>query len=171
MKFLWTAMFLGLLAILGTVGFLFAEKQKHSRFWEEVAEFQKQTATYDDSKAYHPNESITAEWTFDPIEWDTDVVMTATFLFENTDTDKVYVTGEVRVLPFFNELQYQVSTPITWNPTGLRKLSTSYTIPAQVESGNYVIRICQRFDHDANQTDWSCYSGPTFEVRTTPRGS
>ncbi len=167
----WLALLAALLGIIAVVGWQFVEKVNHDNFWKEVVDFQKQTATYRNDQAYYPNETLTAEWTFNPIEWNSPVVMTATFLFENLDTDKVYLTGEVRVLPFFNELQYQVSTPITWNPQGLRKLETSYNIPAQVGAGNYVIKICQQFDHDGNKTDWSCYTGPTFEVRTTPRGS
>ncbi len=171
MKWSWFSLLLTLIAIFATVGWKFVEKKQHDDFWSEIVEFQKQTATYRNDQGYYPGETLTAEWTFDPIDWNTPVVMTATFLFKNLDTDKTYVTGEVRVLPFFNELQYQVSTPLTWEPTGLRKVSTSYTIPVQVEGGNYVIQICQQFDHDGNKTDWSCYDGPIFKVQTTPRGS
>ena len=166
-KFIWTAMVLAIFGIVGTVGWLAVEKQKHDAFLLEIAEFQKQTATYED-KIYQPEDTLTAEWTFDPIEWDTPFTMTAVFLFRNVDADKIYLTGELRILPFFGELQYQVSTPVTHKRDSMRRVTTTYHIPPQLENGNYVIQICQKFDHDGASTSFSCYDGPAFAVEAAP---
>ena len=166
MKLVWSMIVLAFLGIAGTVGWKAIEKQKHDAFLVEVAEFQKQTATYVD-RVYYPGDILTAEWTFDPIEWDSPVTMTAIFLFRNIDEDKIYLTGELRILPFFGELQYQVSTPVTHKRDSMRRVTTTYKIPQQVEEGNHVIQICQKFDHDGASTSFSCYDGPAFAVETT----
>ena len=167
MKIVWSMIVLAFLGIAGTVGWLAIEKQKHDAFLAEVVEFQRQTATYED-RVYTLDDTLKAEWTFDPIEWDSPVTMTAIFLFRNTDTDRIYLTGELRILPFFNELQYQVSTPVSHKRDSERVVTTAYHIPPQLEDGNYVIEICQKFDHDGASTAFSCYQGPTFEFETTP---
>ena len=170
MKLVWTMIVLAFLGIAGTVGWVALEKQKHDAFLVEVTEFQKQTATYED-KIYSPEDTLQAEWTFNPIEWDSPVTMTAIFLFRNTDTDKIYLTGELRILPFFNELQYQVSVPVSHKRDSERVVTTTYHIPSQLEDGNYVIEICQKFEHNGSSTTFSCYNGPTFAVEAAPRGS
>ena len=167
MKIMWSMMVLAVLGIAGTVGWLALEKQKHDEFLAEVIEFQEQTSVYED-RVYTPGDTLSAEWKFDPIEWDTPFTMTAIFLFRNVDTDKIYLTGELRILPFFGELQYQVSTPVSHKRNSMRKVTTTYHIPPQLEDGNYVIEICQKFDHDGASTAFSCYQGPTFEFKTTP---
>ena len=167
MKFVWLMIVVAFIGIASTVGWKALEKQKHDAFLLEVAMFQTQTATYED-KIYAPEDTLTAEWTFDPIEWDTPFTMTAIFLFRNKDTDKIYLTGELRVLPFFDELQYQVSTPVSHKRDSLRRVTTTYHIPPQLEDGNYEIEICQKFDHDGTSTAFSCYTGPNFEFKSTP---
>ena len=165
-KFVYLALFVAFMGIAASVGWKVLENNEHKRFMAQVTTFQEQTATYNNDKIYEPGEDLIAEWRFSPIIWDTPFVMTVTFLFKNIGNDKIYVTGETRVLPFFNQVQYQVSEPTEWDPAGDRIVYTSYRIPAQVEDGNYVIKICQQFDHDSNRTDWSCYDGPTFEVKS-----
>ena len=167
MKWGFAALAVAFFGILAVVGWTFIEKQKHDQFLAEVAEFQEQTATYSD-RVYHKGDVLTAEWTFDPIEWDSPVTMTAIFTFRNLDTDKLFLTGELRVLPFFEELQYQVSEPVSHKRDSMRIVTTTYKIPTQLEDGNYVIQICQRFDHDGASTAFSCYDGPTFKVSASP---
>ena len=169
MRMLWFAMFLALLGIFAVVGWQFYQKSRHDAFLHEVSVFQSQTAEWDREKVYAPGESISAKWTFTPIQWDTDVTMEATFLFMNTGTGQKFLSGQFRSLPFFNELQLQVSKPIGYN--NQRQLTSSYSIPPQVPSGDYKIIICQRFEHDGSRTNYACYNGPNFKVEKTSEGS
>ena len=166
MRLMWTLLFIALMGIFATVGYKLIEKQKHNQFLEQVVKFQSQTAEYED-KVYTPGGILVADWTFEPILWDDPVVMTAIFLFRNTDTQQVFLTGDLRVLPFFNQVQYQVSKPLDWSPQGKRLLTSTYHIPSHLKDGNYVIEICQEFSHNGANTDWSCYNGPVFEVKNT----
>ena len=156
--------FMALVGIASVVGFRYLDKQQHDLFMDEVIKFQSQTATYDADRTYKPGDDISATWKFRPIVWDSPVVMTATFLFRNEDTQRVYLTGQVRVLPFFNEVQYQVSNALDWSPHGYREVTTSYRLPPQLTDGNYTIQICQQFAHDGATTEWRCYDGPKIVV-------
>ena len=171
MKILWSLMIVALLGIVGSVSWIFMKKVEADKFLQEVVDFQKQTATYDSDKEYYPGEVLTAKWTFNPIDWDEPFTMTAIFTFRNTDTDKLYLTGELRILPFFGELQYQVSEPLTHKKDSARVVTSTYKLPTQLESGTYVIEICQKFEYEGGSTTFTCYDGPTFDVRLTPRGS
>lgn len=160
---LWISLVTAFVGIAAVVGFSLSEKQKHDLFHKQVEIFQSQTATYED-KVYLPGEDVQASWTFIPIQWETDVVMSATFFFRDDVTGKVYLTGEVRILPAFNRVQYQVSEALTWMPDGERMIVTSYKIPSHLPPSTYTIEICQQFSHDGVTTGWSCYDGPTIQV-------
>jgi len=169
MKLIWTAMFLALLGIFGAVGWIAYQNKLKLDFQAEIDTFQQQTATWDTDKVYSPGDTLKATWLFDPIEWDENVTMEATFLFENQTTGQRFVTGQFRSLPFFSDLQLQVSKAVGFN--GMRELTTSYTVPPQVTDGNYKIVICQRFETPKLRTNYSCYDGPYFEVKKASEGS